>query len=135
MVGVLTRQANGWNPLTDIQQNLTWEFGQAAQAGESYNFNTQQWDVSALAELCRYRFLSFSYGGTELDHNSATATDTFKIGFLSNFFFALFKNQPPASMAWMENLNLGPAFSIPVFSGATGHRGTLLADINFRFGS
>ena len=127
--------AHAFNPLTDIQQNLQWKFGSVAQAGEGYNFTSKQWDTSALAEIAEYRFISFSYGGTQLDQNSNAATDTFKVGFLSNFFFQLFKNQPPPSMMWMENLNVGPSFAIPVFSQSTNHKGTFLMDINFKFGN
>lgn len=124
-----------YNPITDVRDNLTWKFGSAAQSGEGYNFSQKAWDTSALAEVAEYRFLSFSYGLTYLDKNTSTATDTFKVGFLSNFFFNWFKNQPPPSMLWMENLNIGPSYAIPVFSSNTGHKGTLLLDCNYRFGS
>lgn len=128
-------KAHAFNPITDIQQNVKWTLGQTAQAGEGYNFSTKTWDASALAEIAEYRFLSFSYGGTQIEANSATATDTFKVGVLSSFFFAWFKNPPPSSMLWMENLNVGPSFAIPLFSGSTGHKGTFLVDINYKFGS
>lgn len=128
-------KAFAFNLITDVRDNVQWKFGQVAQAGEGYNFSTKTWDASALAEIMEYRFLSFSYGGTQIDANSSTATDTFKVGFLSNFFFNWFANKPPATMAWMENLNVGPSYAIPVFSGNTGHKGTFLLDINYKFGS
>ena len=133
--GACPQPAQAFNLLTDIQNNVAWKFGSAAQVGEGYNFTQKAWDTSALAEIAEYRFLSFSYGATYLNQNSASGTDTFKIGLLSNFFFAWFHNQPPSSMLWMENLNVGPSFAIPVFSQNTGHKGTLLLDLNYKFGS
>lgn len=127
-------RAHAFNPITDIRDNLVWTFGKDAQAGRGYDFSAKKWDDSALAEICTYRFLSLSYGVTFLDTNSS-GTDTLKLGILSNFFFGLFKNQPTPAMAWMENLNIGPSFAIPVFSGSTGHKGVLLLDMNYRFGS
>jgi hypothetical protein len=127
------RPAAAFNLVTDIQNNVVWTFGQSAQAGEGYDFSAQKWDSSVLAEIAEYRFLSLSYGATFLDSSSNNATDTIKIGMLSSFFFKLFTHQPTPQMAWMENLNIGPSFAIPVFSGSTGHRGVLLLDINYRF--
>lgn len=131
---VAVSRAEAFNLVTDVRDNLTWTFGQAAQAGEGYNFSAKQWDASALAEIAEYRFLAFSYGGTQIDPNSSKATDTFKVGLLSNFFFDLFKNPTTPQMAWMKNVNIGPSYAIPVFSGATGHKGTFLVDINYKFG-
>jgi hypothetical protein len=128
-----SQMAQAWNPWTDLTQNVVWKLGQSAQAGEGYNFTTKTWDTSALAEVAEYRFLSFSYGGTQINGDSSAATDTFKVGVLSNFFFGLFKNQPTPEMAWLENLNIGPSYAIPVFSGNTGHKGTFLLDVNYRF--
>jgi hypothetical protein len=127
------RWACAFNVVTDVQQNVKWTFGQTAQAGEGYNFSTKTWDASALAEIAEYRFLSFSYGGTQVQAGSSQATDTFKLGLLSNFFFNWFTNKPPSTMAWMENLNIGPSFAIPVFTGTTGHKGTFLLNMNYRF--
>jgi hypothetical protein len=124
------RWANAFNVVKDIRENVKWEFGQAAQAGQGYDFSSKKWDVSALAEIAEYRFLSASYGATFLDANSSKATDTFKVGILSNFFFKLFTNPPTPQMQWMQNLNIGPSYAIPVFSGNTGHRGVLLLDIS-----
>ena len=122
-----------FNLATDIRDNVTWKFGQAATAGEGYDFAAKKWDSSALAEIAEYRFLSLSYGATFLDANSANATDTIKVGLLSSFFFKLFANQPTPQMAWMENLSIGPSYAIPVFSGSTGHKGVFLLDVNFKF--
>ena len=125
--------AFAFNLWTDVTQNTKWTFGQAAQAGEGYDFASKKWDTSALAEVAEYRCLALSYGATFLDANSSTATDTVNVGFLSNFFFKMFANQPPPSMAWVENLNIGPSYAVPVFSGATGHKGVFLLDVNFKF--
>lgn len=129
------QRAFAFNLITDVRDNTFWKLGQVAQAGEGYNFTAKEWDASALAEVAEYRFLSFSYGGTQVDANSSKATDTFKVGLLSNFFFALFKNPVTPQMSWLQNLNVGPSYAIPVFSGSTGHKGTLLADINYKFGN
>jgi hypothetical protein len=122
-----------FNPITDIRNNVVWTFGQSAQAGEGYDFSAKKWDKSALAEIAQYRFLSLSYGATLLDSTSDNATDTVKLGFLSSFFFKLFTHQPTPQMAWMQNLNVGPSFAVPVFSGVTGHKGVFLLDLNYRF--
>lgn len=126
-------RAFAFNPITDIRDNVVWTFGQSAQAGEGYDFSAKKWDTSALAEIAEYRFLSLSYGATFLDANTQTPTDTIKMGFLSSFFFKMFTHQPTPQMQWMENLNVGPSFAIPVFSGQTGHKGVFLLDINYRF--
>ena len=131
---MLPKWSVAFNLITDIRENVEWTFGQAATAGEGWNFTTNSWDASALAEVFQYRFLSFSYGGTQVDSGSSKATDTFKLGFLSNFFFNWFVNKPTPQMAWMENLNVGPSYAIPIFSGQTKHQGTFLLDLNYRFG-
>lgn len=128
------QKAFAWNPITDIRDNVVWKFGQAATAGSGYDFSAKKWDTSALAEVAEYRFLSLSYGATFLDSGSNQATDTIKLGFLSSFFFKLFANQPTPEMAWMLNLNIGPSYAIPVFSGGTGHKGVFLLDCNYKFG-
>lgn len=131
---VWCRPAMAWNPITDIKQNLVWTFGQAAQAGTGYDFAAKRWRTSALAEVAQYRFLSFSYGATFFSERDPQAVDTFKMGILSSWFFSYFVHKPTAEMAWMQNLNIGPSYAIPVFSGQTGHKGVLLLDANFRFG-
>lgn len=129
------KKAHAFNLINDIKTNVQWKFGQAAQAGEGYDFTSDKWDSSALAEIAEYRFLSFSYGATFLDSSSSKATDTFKMGVLSSFFFNWFVNKPTPEMAWMQNLNIGPSFAVPVFSGGTGHKGVFLLDCNYKFGS
>ena len=126
-------RASAFNLITDIRDNVVWTFGQNAQAGEGYDFAAKKWDTSALAEIAEYRFLSLSYGATFLDANSSQSTDTIKLGFLSSFFFKMFTNKPTPQMAWMQNLNVGPSYAMPVFSGSTGHKGVFLLDINYRF--
>jgi len=138
LVGLLMlslKSAQAFNPITDVRDNVVWKFGQSAQAGSGYDFSSKRWDSSALAEIAEYRFLSLSYGATWLDPDSSKATDTVKIGFLSSFFFKMFTNKPTPEMAWMLNLNIGPSYAMPVFSGSTGHRGVFLLDLNYRFGA
>ena len=134
VLALLSGTAFAFNPITDIRDNVIWKFGQSAQAGEGYDFSAKKWDSSALAEIAEYRFLSLSYGATWLDADSNQATDTIKLGILSSFFFKLFTNKPTPQMQWMENLNIGPSYSMPVFSKSTGHKGVVLLDINFTFG-
>ena len=131
---LLSGSALAFNPLTDIRDNLTWTFGQAAQAGEGFDFAAGKWRTSALAEVAEYRMFAFSYGATFFSERNPQATDTFKVGLLSNFFFKMFTNKPTPEMQWMESLNVGPAYAIPVFSGETGHKGVFLLDFNYRFG-
>ena len=126
-------RAFAFNPITDLRDHVVWTFGQTAQAGQGYDFAGKKWDTSALAEIAEYRFLSLSYGATFLDAASNQATDTIKLGFLSSFFFKMFTNQPTPQMQWMQNLNVGPSFAMPVFSGGTGHKGVFLLDLNYRF--
>ena len=126
-------RCHGYNPITDFRDNVIWTFGSNAQAGTGYDFSGKKWRTSALAEVAEYRFLSFSYGATFFSEESPQAVDTFKLGFLSSFFFKWFTHQPPPAMAWMENLNVGPSFAIPVFSNQTGHKGVFLLDANYRF--
>lgn len=137
VVGMLAigfiEKAFAFNPITDFRDNVVWTFGQSAQAGEGFDFAAGKWDSSALAEIAQYRFLSLSYGATWLNSGSNQATDTIKIGFLSSFFFKLFTHQPTPQMLWMQNLNVGPSYAVPVFSGSTGHKGVFLLDINYRF--
>lgn len=133
LVSVLSVNALSFNPVTDVRDNLKWTFGQAAQAGTGYDFAGKKWRDSALAEFAEYRMFSFSYGATFFSERNPQAVDTFKLGLLSNFFFKLFTNQPTPQMQWMDNLNFGPSFAIPVFSGETGHKGVFLLDVNYRF--
>ena len=131
---LLGTQAFAWNPVTDIRNNVVWTFGKAADGGSGYDFSAKKWRASALAEIVEYRFLAASYGATFFNERTPEAVDTFKVGLLSNFFFNLFINKPTPEMAWMQNLNVGPSYAIPVFSGETGHKGVFLLDINYRFG-
>lgn len=133
MLVMLPLWSFGWNPIEDVRQNLTWTFGKTAQAGSGYDFAANKWRSSALAEILEYRMFSFSYGATFFSDKSPQAADTLKFGLLSSFFFNLFANKPTPEMFWMTNLNIGPSYSLPVFSGGTGHKGIFLLDINYRF--
>jgi len=139
MVMGLLQSAHAWNPITDVRDNLQWTFGKKAEAGLAVklagagNLESGDTATSALAGIADYRFLTFSYGGIKVNNNDAKVTDTFKVGFRITSFFDLFKNPPTQEMAFMRNLNVGPAISSPIISRS--HPVTLFFDVNYQFGS
>lgn len=132
------RPVFAWNPLTDVRDNLQWTFGKKVEAGLAVKLagagDLERGDTatSALAGIFDYRFLAFSYGGIRVNKNDANVTDTAKLGYKVTSFFDWFKNPPTPEMAWMRNLNIGPALSMPII--ARKHPVTLFLDINYQFG-
>lgn len=136
-LGPLT-PAFAWNPITDVRDNLQWTFGKKAELGIAVklagagDLDKGDTATSALAGIADYRFLAFSYGGIVVNKGSGEKTDTFKIGLRATSFFDWFKNAPTPEMAFMRNLNLGPALSMPVI--ARSHPVALFFDVNYQFG-
>ena len=130
--------AFAWNPLTDLRDNVVWQFGKQAEAGLAVKLagagDLEPGDTatSVLAGIADYRFLTLSYGGIKVNKNDTKITDTAKIGFRITSFFDLFKNPPTAEMAFLRNLNVGPALSMPIISRT--HPVTLFFDVNYAFG-
>jgi len=135
----LTSACWGWNPITDVRDNLQWTFGKKAETGVAVKIagagDLEKGDTatSALAGIADYRFLALSYGGIVVNRGDAHPTDTFKLGFKLTSFFDLFKNPPTAEMEFMRNINIGPAMSMPVISRT--HPVTWFLQANYEFGS
>lgn len=132
------QSAFAWNPLTDIRENTIWTFGKTAEVGEAVKLfgagNLEPGDTatSMLAGIADYRFLSLSYGGTRINQNDASFTDTAKLGFRLTSFFDLFKNSPTPAMEWMRDLNVGPSVAVPLISRS--HPVAVFLDVNYVFG-
>lgn len=131
--------AMAWNPITDITEQTIWRFGKSAEIGTAVKLTGSDGEMkdgetatSMLADIADYRFLSLSFGGTQVNKAGTTMTDTLKIGFRLTSFFDLFKNPTTPEMAFMKNINLGPSFAMSLFNSP--HVGTLLFDLNYRWG-
>lgn len=131
--------AFAFNPVTDIRDNLIWEFGKTAEVGTAVklagagDLKSGETATSMLAGIADYRFLSLAYGGTRVNKADQNFTDTAKIGLRLTSFFDLFKNPPTPEMAWLRNLNVGPSYTMSLFNSP--HAGTLFLDINYVWGS
>ncbi len=122
-------RAQGFNLITDIEQQTTFPVGQAASAGTAVNLKTGALSASALAELTNYRMFSGWYGGTILNPSDGKLTDTAKLGLNVGYFLTGFVNQPPLIL---RNLVVGPSIAMSLIS--TPRVATYLFDVNFRFG-
>lgn len=127
-----------FNPITDVRDNWKWTFGEQAEAGTAIklwggsDIDAGRTASSFLAGIADYRFLKFSYGAIRDNISGANLGDTFKVGVKLSGFFDWFKNPPTESMSFLKNFNIGPAYSIPVFTAP--HAGILFIDFNYVFG-
>jgi hypothetical protein len=141
MFGLFTipQNAHAWNPITDIRDNVVWTFGKTAEVGEAVKLGgagtikNGETTTSMMAGIADYRFLTFSYGGTIVNREDSNFTDSAKIGFKVISFLGWFKNAPTDEMSLLKNVNIGPAFSMPLFRSP--HAGTIFLDVNYTFGA
>lgn len=135
----LSARVYAWNPITDVRDNVVWTFGKTAEVGEAVkiagggDLANGETTTSVLAGIADYRWFCLSYGGTRVNHTDQNFTDTAKVGIRLNAFFNWFKNPTTPEMEFLKNLNVGPSYSMSLFSSP--HVGTLFLDINYRFGS
>lgn len=132
--------AQAFNLLTDLDNQVNWDVGKAAAGGTSlvlrnvdaYNAKAGQYVGSALAEISDYRFLSLWGGGTFIPQadGSLKALDTVKLGFNLVYIFKNMVNQPPAILS---NLVIGPGLATSLVS--TPHVFVPTVDVNYKFGS
>ena len=138
LLALLPTAGFAWNPVNDVRDNLTWTFGKKAEVGVAVkvagagDLKKGETATSMLAGVFDYRFLCFSYGGTRVNRNAQNFTDTIKVGFKVTNFFGWFKNPPTPEMGFLQNLNIGPSFSMPVFTAPRA--GTVFVDGNYSFG-
>lgn len=123
------RPAAAFNLWTDIEQNTTFPIGQAASAGTAINLRDGTLAASFLAEAVNYRMLSGWYGGTYVNSDQRSLTDTAKIGLNLGYFLSGFVNKPPLILT---NLVIGPSIAMSLIS--TPRKGTPFFDVNYRFG-
>jgi hypothetical protein len=92
ILALLVCKANAFafNLWEDVQQNTQWTLGENASAGTAYDVVKDQIDVSELAQIASYRFLSAWYGGIQVPQSDNTVkwTDAGKIGLNLNYFLA-----------------------------------------------
>ena len=137
-VSLLSGSALAFNPLTDIQEKTVWTFGKTAEVGTAVklggggNLDRGATTSSFLAGIAEYRFLALSYGGTRVNSNDATLTDTAKLGIRLGPILGWFKNAPTPEMSILKNLNIGPSFAMSLLSSP--HQGTWFFDLNYQFG-
>jgi hypothetical protein len=134
ILALLVCKANAFafNLWEDVQQNTQWTLGENASVGTAYDVVKDQIDVSELAQIASYRFLSAWYGGIQVPQadNTVKWTDAGKIGLNLNYFLAGFAHRPPEVL---QRIVIGPAYAMPIF--VKPHRGTLFIDVNYVFGS
>lgn len=123
------KQAFAFNLIQDVEEQTTFPIGQAASAGTAVNLRDGTLAASFLGEIANYRMLSAWYGGTYVNSNNNSLTDTAKIGLNLGYFLTGFVNKPPAILT---NLVIGPSFAMSLIS--TPRKGTPFLDINYRFG-
>jgi len=120
--GVDPKPAYGWNPVTDVQNNLVWTAGTEVSIGTAYKLggsgparNGMRGD-SVMFGIFDYRFLSESYGAINDPNGGGKLGDGLKTGLLLNYFLGWFKNPETPVMKALQNVNVGPVITTPILS-------------------
>lgn len=139
VLGVLN--AHAFNPITDVQQNLTWTLGEQAELGTAYkiagsgDFKIGNRGDSAMFGIADYRFLKFSYGAIANPDNGEKIGDGFKTGLMLNYFLGWFKSPQTPAMQVLQNINIGPTVTIPLLSNSTPLKyPSVWIEANYQFG-
>jgi hypothetical protein len=130
-----------WNPITDIQEQLKWTLGEEAALGTAYKIGGSgdvkigQRGDSAMLGIFDYRFVKVSYGAISNPQNNEKIGDGFKTGLMLNYFLGWFKSPQTPAMQLLQNVNIGPAVTIPLFSDPQPLKHpSVWLECNYKFG-
>lgn len=129
--------AMAWNPIRDVQENLKWTLGEQAALGTAYKLagggeyeNGKRGD-SAMFGIFDYRFLKTSYGAISNPENGSKIGDGIKAGLKLNYFLGWFKSPQTPVMALLNNINIGPTYTVPLLTSP--RNGILWLEANYSF--
>lgn len=133
-------KAHAFNPVTDVQDNLRWTLGEQASLGTAYKIGGSG-DVkvgergdSVMFGIFDYRFLKESYGVIK-DANGSNVGDGLKTGLMLNYFLGWFKSPQTPAMQVLNNVNIGPTFTIPVLTDSQPLKHpSVWLEANYQFG-
>lgn len=135
------RPAAAFNPILDVQDNLRWTLGEQAALGTAYKIGGSgdvkigQRGDSAMFGIADYRFVKFSYGAIANPDNGEKIGDGFKTGLMLNYFLGWFKSPQTPAMQLLNNINIGPAVTIPLLSDAQPLKHpSVWVEANYQFG-
>jgi hypothetical protein len=131
------RPAAAWNPIRDVQEKLVWTLGEQASLGTAYkiagggNLENGKRGDSAMFGIFDYRFLKASYGAISDPANGSKIGDGLKAGLKLNYFLGWFKSPQTPVMAFLNNINVGPTYTVPLLSSPRS--GILWVEANYSF--
>jgi hypothetical protein len=136
-----TMQALAWNPVTDVQEKLVWTLGQEASLGTAYKVAGSgpvaigKRGDSAMLGVFDYRFIKVSYGAIRDSESGEKVGDGLKTGLMLNYFLGWFKSPQTPTMQVLQNVNIGPAVSIPLFTESKPFKyPSIWIEGNYKFG-
>jgi hypothetical protein len=135
------RWAMAFNPVTDVQDKLIWTLGEQASIGTAYKLagggpigNGQRGD-SIMFGIFDYRFLKESYGAISDPQNGQKVGDGLKTGLQLNYFLGWFKSPQTDAMKLLNNINIGPVYTVPLLTGPAPFKGgAFWLECNYQFG-
>jgi hypothetical protein len=133
---------HAFNPILDIQTELKWTLGEEAEVGTAYKIagagpipNGQRGD-SVMFGIYDYRFLKESYGIISDPQNGERFGDGLKTGLKLNYFLGWFKSPETPAMIFLNKINIGPVYTVPILSTTKPFQGgTLWVEANLQFGN
>lgn len=133
--------AMAFNPVTDVQDNLKWTLGDQAAMGTAYKIGGSgevkvgQRGDSVMFGIFDYRFIKESYGAIKNPNDGSKIGDGLKTGFMLNYFLGWFKSPQTPAMQLLNNINIGPTITIPLFSDSKPFQHpSVWLEANFQFG-
>lgn len=81
-----------------------------------------------------YRFLKMSYGAISDPDNGEKIGDGLKTGLMLNYFLGWFKSPQTPAMQLLQNVNIGPAISVPLLTGSKPFKyPSIWVEVNYKF--
>lgn len=135
------RPAQAFNPITDVQDNLKWTIGDQAQLGTAYKIagsgpvERGHRGDSATLGIFDYRFIKEGYTVINDPSSGGRLGDGLKTGLELNYFLGWFKSPQTPAMALLNNVNIGPVVTVPLFSVSKPFQAVdLWIEANYQFG-
>lgn len=118
----VTQNVHAFNPITDVQENLRWTIGEQAQLGTAYKIagngpvDTGHRGDSVTLGIFDYRFFKEGYTVINDPASGGHLGDGLKTGLQLNYFLGWFKSPQTPAMQLLNNINIGPVVTVPLFS-------------------
>ncbi len=137
----LAMPSHAFNPVTDVQDNLIWTAGSQAQLGTAYKMvgsgpveRGHRGDSLTLG-IFDYRFIKEGYTVINDPSSGGRLGDGLKTGLMLNYFLGWFKSPQTPIMQALNNVNVGPVITVPMFSASKPFREVdLWLEANWQFG-